>query len=105
VSTSSRRGGTIEKTYSEQNGVVANSSTKIDRYLCFLRLPDLEVNLVPLMNKDSLQMTGEDRVLLLGMVCAISNEKAPIIITHGTDTMVESGLYLKQCRTYGFRSS
>jgi L-asparaginase len=59
-------------------------------------LPDLQVNLVPLMNKDSLDMTSEDRVLLLGMVRAISNETAAIIITHGTDTMIESGLYLKR---------
>ena len=89
-------GGTIEKTYSEQQGVVSNAASKIERYLHLLRLPDLEVNLVPLMNKDSLEMTEEDRVLLLGMVRAILNEKAAMIITHGTDTMVESGLYLKR---------
>jgi L-asparaginase len=75
--------------------VLANASGKIDCYLRLLRLADLEVNLVPLMNKDSLEMTDEDRVLLLGTVRAILHEKTPIVITHGTDTMVESGLYLK----------
>lgn len=89
-------GGTIEKTYSEQNGDVWNSAGKIERYLRLLRLPDLEVNLVPLMNKDSLKITDEDRILLLGMVRAILKEKVPIVITHGTDTMVESGLHLKR---------
>ncbi len=89
-------GGTIEKIYSEQTGEVANLSNKIDRYLAKLRPPDAEVNVVPLMNKDSLDMTDHDRVLLLGMVRAILKENAPIVITHGTDTMVESGRYLER---------
>jgi L-asparaginase len=89
-------GGTIEKIYSEQTGEVANLSNKIDRYLAKLLLPDAEVNVVPLMNKDSLDMTDHDRVLLLGMVRAILKENAPIVITHGTDTMVESGRYLER---------
>src|SRR5258708_39669912 len=89
-------GGTIEKVYSERNGSVANVDNKIDRYLRLLRLPDTEVNVVALMNKDSLEMTGEDRELILGMVRAILKENAPVVITHGTDTMVETGLYLQQ---------
>jgi len=86
--------GAIEKIYSEQTGEVANLSNKIDRYLAKLRLPDAEMNVVPLMNKDSLEMTDHDRVLLLSMVRAILKENAPIVITHGADTMVESGRYL-----------
>jgi L-asparaginase len=89
-------GGTIEKVYSERTGTVANVDTKIDRYLKLLRLPDADINIVPLMNKDSLEMTDQDRVLLLGMVRAILKENAPIVITHGTDTMVESGRYLER---------
>jgi L-asparaginase len=89
-------GGTIEKVYSERTGSVANVDAKIDRYLRLLRLPDAEINIVPLMNKDSLEMTDQDRVLLLGTVRAILNEKAPIVITHGTDTMVESGRHLER---------
>jgi L-asparaginase len=88
-------GGTIEKVYSEHTGAVSNASSKIDRYLGLLRLPDVEVNVVPLMNKDSLELSDADRILILGMVRAILKEKAPIVITHGTDTMVETGLYLK----------
>lgn len=89
-------GGTIEKVYSEETGSVTNAESKIDRYLKMLRLPDAEINIVPLLNKDSLEMTDEDRLLLLGMVRAILKEKVPIVITHGTDTMVESGLFLKR---------
>lgn len=89
-------GGIIEKLYSEQTGEVANLSSKIDRYLRQLRLPDMDVNVVPLMNKDSPEMTDRDRVLLLGMVRAILKENAPIVIAHGTDTMVQSGLFLER---------
>ena len=89
-------GGTIEKIYSEQTGAVTNVASKIDRYLTLLRLPDAEINIVPLMNKDSLEMTDHDRILLLGMVRAILKENSPIVITHGTDTMVQSGLYLER---------
>jgi L-asparaginase len=89
-------GGTIEKVYSEQTGVVLNVSSKIDRYLRLQRLPDAEINIVPLMNIDSLEMKQKDRLLLLGMVRAILKENIPIVITHGADTMVESGQYLKR---------
>jgi L-asparaginase len=89
-------GGTMEKTYSELTGRVANLDKKIDRYLSLLRLPERDVNIVPVMNKDSLEMTDADRVLILGMVRAILKENAPIVITHGTDTMVETGKYLQR---------
>jgi L-asparaginase len=48
------------------------------------------------MVKDSLEMTDHDRVLLLGMVRAILNENASMVITHGTDTIVQSGLFLER---------
>jgi L-asparaginase len=89
-------GGTIEKAYSEQTGIVMNSDNKIDRYLARLRLPGLEVNVVPLMNKDSLEMTDQDRLVLVGMVRAILKDDVPIVITHGTDTMVQSSTYLQR---------
>ena len=89
-------GGTMEKVYSEQTGSVANVDGKIDRYLRLLRLTDCEVNSVPLMNKDSLEMTDADRVLILGMVRGLLKENAPMVITHGTDTMVQTGLYLQR---------
>jgi L-asparaginase len=88
-------GGTIEKIYSEQTGQVENLTAKIDRYLHHLRLPDAEVEVTPLMNKDSLEMTEEDRELILAVVKEKISD-APIVITHGTDTMVETGKVLKQ---------
>jgi L-asparaginase len=88
-------GGTIEKIYSEQSGQVENLTAKIDRYLHLLRLPDLHVDVTPLMNKDSLEMTDDDRALVLDAVRAKVAE-APVVITHGTDTMVQTGRLLKR---------
>src|ERR1700733_4285491 len=89
-------GGTIEKTYSEQTGTVANLNAKIQRYLDLLRLPDTQVIVEPLLNKDSLEMTDADRHLVLQSVQGLLAHNAPIIITHGTDTMVETGRYLQR---------
>jgi L-asparaginase len=89
-------GGTIEKGYSERTGTVANRRNKIQQYLGLLRLPGFEVNVVPLLNKDSLEMTDVDRKLILATVKRLLNEEAPIIITHGTDTMIQTGLFLKE---------
>jgi len=89
-------GGTIEKVYSEKTGEVTNLDNKIDRYLKLLRLPDSDVKIVPLMNIDSLKMTDSDRAAIVESVKKLLPEKAPILITHGTDTMVETGLYLQR---------
>ena len=87
-------GGTIEKIYSEQSGQVQNVTAKIDRYLQSLRLPDARIEVTPLMNKDSLEITDADRELVLGVV-KVKAIEAPVVITHGTDTMVETGRLLK----------
>ncbi len=89
-------GGTIEKIYSEQSGKVENLEAKIERYLRLLRLPDAEIQISHLMNKDSLEMTDTDRETVLKAVADLLPEGAPIVITHGTDTMVETGMYLKR---------
>ncbi len=84
-------GGTIEKEYSEQSGAVLNTSNKIGQYLSLLRLPEIDVRVIPLMNKDSLEMSASDRALLVEEVKKLLPENCPVVITHGTDTMVESG--------------
>jgi L-asparaginase len=88
-------GGTIEKIYSEQTGQVENLTAKIDRYLQLLRLPDTQVDVTPLLNKDSLEMTDADRDLVVSVTRARVAE-APVVITHGTDTMVETGCLIKR---------
>jgi len=95
-------GGTIEKIYSEQSGQVENLGAKIDRYLQSLRLPDAQIDVTPLMNKDSLEMTDEDRELVFAVVKS-KVAGAPVVITHGTDTMVETGKLLKSRLMSGLR--
>ena len=89
-------GGTIEKVYSEQTGNVQNLDTKIDRYFRMLRLPDAQIQITHVMNKDSLEMTDADRVQVLETVREKLQDPAPIVITHGTDTMVDTGLLLQE---------
>ena len=89
-------GGTIEKVYSEQTGAVQNLDSKIDRYFRLLRLPDADIQVTHLMNKDSLEMTDADRERVLAAVREKLREPAPVVITHGTDTMVETGLLLEK---------
>src|SRR5690242_19033663 len=84
-------GGTIEKAYSEQLGKVLNEENKIAQYLSLLRLPNCDVRVIPVMNKDSLEMSDQDRALLVAKVGTLLPDGCPIVITHGTDTMVESG--------------
>jgi L-asparaginase len=90
-------GGTIEKVYSEQTGNVQNLDSKIDRYFRMLRLPDAEIAVTHLMNKDSLEMTDADREQVLRTVLErLEADAAPVVITHGTDTLVETGLMLQK---------
>ena len=93
-------GGTIEKVYSEQSGAVQNIFArnvfaKIHQYVELLRLPDTQIDVFPLINKDSLEMTDRDREQILEAVAARIQD-APVVITHGTDTMVETGKLLKR---------
>ena len=89
-------GGTIEKVYSEQTGAVQNLDSKIDRYFRQLRLPDADIQVTHLMNKDSLEMTDADRERVLAAVREKLQDPAPVVITHGTDTMVDTGLLLEK---------
>jgi L-asparaginase len=89
-------GGTIEKVYLERTGSVANIDTKIDEYLRMLRLPGLTIKTTHIMNKDSLEMTAEDRERVLQIVEQKLKRPGPVVITHGTDTVVETGLLLQR---------
>src|SRR4030095_8198974 len=89
-------GGTIEKVYSEQTSTVENLDNQINRYLGRLRLPGCDVSVVTLMKKDSLEITDVDRSAILERVEQMLSERSPVVMTHGTDTMVQTGCYLKQ---------
>ena len=87
-------GGTIEKTYDEETGELANRRSIVRRMLDELRLDDLEIETVELMSKDSLDMTEEDRgrvVAAVGEVLARGGDLAGVVVLHGTDTLAETG--------------
>jgi L-asparaginase len=87
-------GGTIDKTYNEYDGNLQNSRTVLEEILGGLRLPDMFVRHVEVLHKDSLEMTAEDRQLILRSVrTALPNSDA-VIIVHGTDTLSETGEFL-----------
>ncbi len=85
-------GGTIEKTYDETDGLLRNVSSVLDEILVTLRMPDLFINHVRLMNKDSRDMTDTDRRRILQAVRTAAS--GAVLILHGTDTLVQTGEYL-----------
>jgi len=84
-------GGTIDKRYNELNGELYFPQTHIPEMIQQSRCT-VPIDYQTLMLKDSLEMQEADREQV-GLACAESKE-GKIIITHGTDTMVETAKYL-----------
>jgi L-asparaginase len=91
-------GGTIEKTYDEHTGELANRQSIVRRMLAELRLEEAEVNVFELMSKDSLEMTEADRNRILEAVRATGacedGATTGIVLLHGTDTLALTGEHL-----------
>ena len=84
-------GGTFDKEYNEINGELYFKETNLFKLL-HLGRSRIEVKIETLMMLDSLQMIDSDREYI---VDSCKNEKTSrIIITHGTDTMVETAKVL-----------
>jgi L-asparaginase len=84
-------GGTIDKTYNEFDGSLANSRSVLDVILGSLRLPDLFVRHTVVMHKDSLDMTEDDRLVILKAVKDALPSSDAVVILHGTDTLAKTG--------------
>ncbi len=84
-------GGTFDKEYDELGGRLYFRDTHLPEMLGRGR-SGVEVELERVMMVDSLDMTAEDRQRILGS-CARASERS-IVITHGTDTMVETAYLL-----------
>lgn len=87
-------GGTIEKTYDELEGVLSNQASMLDVMLATLQLPDIDISRIPLMNKDSLDMTEEDQILIATTVGALVESHDGVIVIHGTDRLSHTGEFL-----------
>jgi L-asparaginase len=80
-------GGTFDKAYNELTGELFFKDSHLPEMLKLGRC-NLEVQVRTLMMIDSLQMTDDDRQIILQQ-CRSAPESR-IVITHGTDTMVET---------------
>lgn len=84
-------GGTIDKVYFDQLSEYQVGAPGIEKILSDLPVA-FEYQIDSILRKDSLEMTDEDRQLVRNAI-----ERSPeryIIITHGTDTMIETAKQL-----------
>lgn len=81
-------GGTIDKSYCPVEGQLSFSRTHVLAMLKQARVDLPEANVQTLLLKDSLDLTEADREVICQAAAAATESK--IIITHGTDTMVQT---------------
>jgi L-asparaginase len=80
-------GGTFDKDYDELTGLLVFRDTHLQEMLQLGR-SRVDVSIRTLMMLDSLEMTSADRTLIAEQ-CRRAPE-SQIVITHGTDTMIET---------------
>ena len=85
-------GGTIDKIYFDAKSRFEVGEPQIDTVLKDANLV-LDYRIIPLLRKDSLDLTEDDRALIKRAV--EGSPFAKIVITHGTDTMLETARYLQ----------
>jgi L-asparaginase len=84
-------GGTFDKEYDERRGTLFFKDTHLPEMLKLAR-SRLDVSIRTLMMIDSLEMTDEDRELVVHQCQAC--DETQIVITHGTDTMADTAAAL-----------
>ena len=89
-------GGTFDKTYDEIRGQLSFKDTHVAEMLKLGR-SRVDVTIHTLMMIDSLDMTDRDREVIVRS-CAQCPESR-IVITHGTDTMVETAAAIARVST------
>ena len=80
-------GGTIDKVYFDDKSDYQVGDPQIGRILQELGVA-FRFNVIPILRKDSLHMGAEDRVLVRSTIEAQPHRH--VLVTHGTDTMVET---------------
>jgi len=85
-------GGTIDKVYFDHKSTYEVGEPKIGEILKEARVT-LSYEISPILHKDSLDMTDEDRQMIFDKVS--SDEHAHILLTHGTDTMIQTAKKLR----------
>ncbi len=88
-------GGTIDKVYFDAKSTYEVGPPNIAKVLAELSL-NIDYSITSILQKDSLEMDAADRLLILEYVS--SAEECHIIITHGTDTMVQTAEALSKIK-------
>jgi len=88
-------GGTIDKIYFDRKNEFQVGEPQIVDVLREANVT-FEYDVVPLLRKDSLDLTDKDR----GLVCdtIVSHQNQHFVVTHGTDTMITTARVLQQIR-------
>jgi len=88
-------GGTIDKIYFDRKSTYEVGDPKIGEILAEANV-NLQYDISTILHKDSLDMTDEDRQLVFDKVS--SDEHRFIVLTHGTDTMIQTAKTLSSIR-------
>jgi L-asparaginase/Glu-tRNA(Gln) amidotransferase subunit D len=67
--------------------VLDNRAGVLDVVLASLKLQGVEIVRIPLMNKDSLQMTPQDHDLIARTAGSMAETHDGVVIVHGTDRL------------------
>ncbi|HNQ81939.1 MAG: asparaginase domain-containing protein [Acidobacteriota bacterium] len=86
-------GGTFDKEYNELTGSLYFKDTHLSEMLKLGRCR-LNLEIRTLMMIDSLEMTEADRLIIADNCRAVPEDR--IVVTHGTDTMVETARFLAE---------
>ena len=85
-------GGTIDKIYFDDKSDYKIGAPQIGEILGQLGVA-FQFDVIPILRKDSLHVTDEDRALMRSTIEAQPHRH--VLVTHGTDTMVETALALQ----------
>jgi L-asparaginase len=85
-------GGTIDKVYFDDKSDYQVGEPQIGRILQGLGVA-FRFSVIPLLRKDSLHINAADRELLRAAIAA--QPARHVLVTHGTDTMVETAMVLE----------
>ena len=86
-------GGTIDKVYFDDKSDYQVGEPQIGRILKELGVA-FRFNVIPILRKDSLHIDDADRELMRAAIAA--QPACHVLVTHGTDTMVETAKVLAQ---------
>ena len=84
-------GGTIDKIYFDDKSSFQVGAPQIGEILQAIGVA-FTFDVIPIIRKDSLHITGEDRALVRRTIEAQPTRH--VLVTHGTDTMVETAQVL-----------